>query len=373
MEDKREDEQLESMQDFMNEIDAALKPLERGDLVAGRVIQVSGDSVVADIQYAQDGVVYEAELKGRPSAYKTGDTLQLVVIGFSKDGTVILSEKKALRQFGQAALDAAEADKKPVEVLLKSIAKGGFRVDVGGIEGYLPFSLYQSQFLREPEALVGKTAEVLIERHDERGYVFTRLPIEKQLMEKQKQIFFNAHNKGDVVEGKVVAFNRGGVVVDIAGMRGFMPRSEVGYSRSTRAEDILSEGEIIKVVIRELSPREDKILVSLKDLQSDPWSRLSDYVAIGDVFEVYPNGDNGQYLFYELEDGIQGALPKKELPAEMKNSEEPHVVEVVAIDVQKRRIDLAYYYEVEAYEDEEEEAPVNLGSLFGDKLKNLKL
>ncbi len=363
---------MESMQDYMKEIDAALKPLERGDLVEGLIIQVSEDSIIADIQYAQDGVVYEAELNKKAKQYREGEKLQLVVTGFSKDGTVILSEKKALRQFGQAALDAAKADNKPVQLLLKSIAKGGFRVDIGGIEGYLPFSLYQSQFLKEPEALLGTTAEALIEKHDERGYVFTRLPIEKQLTEKKKQAFFQAHTKGESVQGKVVHFNRGGVVVEIDGMRGFMPRSEVGYSRSTKAEDILNEGDVITVVIRELNAREDKILVSLKDLQQDPWSQLSDYVTIGDVFEVYPINDNGLYLFYELADGIQGALPKKELPPEMKQSEEPHVVEVLAIDEQKRRIDLAYYYEVEQYESDEEEEPVNLGSLFGDKLKNLK-
>lgn len=364
---------MESMQDFMKEIDAALKPLERGDLVAGTVIQVSGDSVIADIQYAQDGVIYESELQHKALTYKAGDSLQLVVTGFSKEGTVILSEKKALRQFGQAALEAAKAEKKPVEVTLKSIAKGGFRVDIGGIEGYLPFSLYQSHYLKDPEALLGQKAEVLIEKHDDRGYVFTRLPIEKQILEKQKLAFFNRHAKGDQVQGKVAAFNRGGVVVDVEGMRAFMPRSEVGYSRATRAEDILSEGETVQVLIRELNAKEDKILVSLKDLQQDPWTQLSDYVVLGDVFEVHPNGDNGQYLFYELADGIQGALPKKEVPIEMKNSDLPHVVEVVAIDEAKRRIDLAYYYEVESYEDDEEETPVNLGTLFGDKLKNLKL
>lgn len=363
---------MESMQDFMKEIDDALKPLERGDLVEGVVIQVGADSIIADIKYAQDGVIYESELSKKANSYNEGDTLNLVVTGFTKEGSVLLSERKALKQFGQAALDAAKSESKPVQVLLKSIAKGGFRVDIGGIEGYLPFSLYQSQFLREPEVLVGTTTEVLIDRHDERGYVFTRLPLEKLILEKQKLAFSEKYAKGDSVTGKVQSFNRGGVVVEIDGMRGFMPRSEVSYSRTTKAEEILSEGEIITVIIREINVREDKIVVSLKDLQGDPWQRVSDYVALGDVFEVYPIGDNGIYLFYELADGIQGALQKKELPVEMKNSEEAHVVEVVSIDEQKRRIDLAYYFEVEHYESEEEQTPVNLGTLFGDKLKNLK-
>lgn len=363
---------MESMQDFMKEIEESLKPIERGDLVKGRVIQILSDSIVTDIHYAQDGVVYEAELSQKPHAYAIDDEVELVVIGFSKDGNVILSQKKAMRQFGQAALDQAESEDKPVNVLLKSIAKGGYRVDIGGIEGYLPFSLYQRQFLREPEALLGTQTAVMIERHDERGYVFTRLPLEKQEQDRLKQKFFNDHNKGDIVEGKVIGFNRGGVVVEINGMRGFMPRSEVGYSRQTKAEDILAEGDTIKVVIREMNMREDKLVVSLKDLEADPWTQISELIAIGDVFEVYPNGDNGQYLFYELESGIQGALVKKELPEEMKHSDAPHVVEVVAIDVQKRRIDLAYYYEVDQYEDEDASEPVNLGSIFGDKLKQLK-
>lgn len=363
---------MESMNDFLKEIDAALKPLDKGDLLEGTVIQVLADSVITDIHYAQDGVIYEAELSKKASAYVENEVLQLVVTGFSKEGTVILSEKKALRQFAISDLEAAKQDNKPVTVLLKSIAKGGFRVDVGGIEGYLPFSLYQSRFLENPDELLGTKTPVLIEKHDERGYVFTRLPLERAESEKKRRQFYSTHAKGDIVKGTLLAFNKGGVVVDVDGMRGFVPRSEISFSRATQAEDIIHQGDILTLVIREMSERDEKLILSLKDLQEDPWNQVSQVVEVGDIFEVFPQGENQFYLFYELSDGIQGALPKKDLPAEMKLSEEAHVVEVVAIDTAKKRIDLAYYYEVETYEDEESSSTVNLGAIFGDKLKDFK-
>jgi small subunit ribosomal protein S1 len=363
----------ESMKDFMDVIDAALKPLDRGDLVEGTVISILSDSIITDIHYAQDGVVYESELDRVASRYTIGELLKLVVTGFTKEGNVVLSEKKALKQFGLAALDRAKELNEPVEVLLKSIAGGGFRVDIGGIEGYLPFSLFQARYLENPEKLVGTKASVLIEKQDQRGYVFTRLPIEKAEHEKKRRQFYQTHNKGDIVSGELVAFNRGGIVVEIQGMRGFVPRSEISYSRSVNAEDLMSVGDQLTLIIRELSERDEKLVLSLKDLQANPWSEVNNHIAVGDIFEVYPQGENQYYLFYELADGLNGALSKKDLPEYMKQSQDIHVVEVVAIDREKKRIDLAYYEEVETYESEdEEEATVNLGALFGDKLKDFK-
>lgn len=366
---------METMQDFMDQIDQATRDIKRGDLVDGKVIQLGDDCIIADINYAQDGVIYQDELVKEATQYAVEDAIKLIVIGFSADGQVVLSESKAQRQYGKALLEEAAENGSYVEGTLKSIAKGGFRVDVLGIVGYLPFSLYQKQYLNDPESLVGTTTQLAIERSDARGYVFTRLPIERELYAKIKRDFYSTHGKGDTVKGKLSGFNRGGVVVDVDGMRGFIPRSEVSYSRQVKAEDILRENMVLNLIIRELSEKEEKLILSLKDALDDPWVEINNEIALGDVFDVMPIGQNQNLYFYELIDGVEGSLYKKQVPEDVIKSNEAHSVEVVGIDRERRRIELAYYYEVANYdesEQSEEDSDNTLGNLFGDQLKKIK-
>lgn len=368
-----EEETLESMADFMDLIDQSLRSLERGDTLEGKVIQVIAEGLLCDIQYAQDGFVHEQELSQLPTDYAVGQVIKLVVVGFSKEGQVMLSEKHALKQHAQEAIERAIDDGATIEGLIKEAVKGGFRVDIGGITGYMPYSLYQKGYLENPEALIGQRLEMKIEKADERGYVFTRLPIEAELINKAKASFYQHHAVGETVVGKVLNFNRGGMVVDVEGMRCFVPRSEMSYSRTSKPEDLFKEGDSLKLVIREMKVNTDQVILSVKDLLKDPWDQIDDVIGLGDIFEMYPVHETAQFYFYELEDGIQGSMLKKDFPAEAKGIEGPHVLEVVSINKERKRIDLRYYFEVEMPQgDDDLEESVSIGSLFGDKLKGLK-
>ncbi len=364
---------METMQDFMEQIDAATKNLKRGDLVDGVVIQCGDDHIIADIQYAQDGVIYEDELVNPATDYQPEDKVHLVVIGFSRDGQVILSEKKAQRSRGEALLKEAAEKGTFVEATLKAAVKGGYRVDVCGIEGYLPFSLYQRDYLNDPAVHVGEKTLLAIEKSDKRGYVFTRMPIANKIFEEQKTEFFNKYKIGDKVEGVQVAFNKGGVVVDVAGMRGFIPNSEVSYSRAVKPQDIIAEGARLELVIRELNAEKNQLILSYKETKQDPWQDIEANLAVGDVFELKPRGQNQNLYFYELLEGVEGSLIKKKVPDEVVQSGEDHSVIVVAIDKDRQRIELDYYFEMdEQFSDEQTDAGSTLGDLFGEQLKKLK-
>ncbi len=365
---------METMQDFMDQIDASTKNLKRGDVVEGTIIQTGDDHIIADIKYAQDGVVYEDELVNTPVDYKQDDKIHLVVIGFSGEGQVVLSERKAQRSRGEAMLKDAVENGSFVEGTLKSLAKGGYRVDVCGIEGYLPFSLYQRDYLNDPSVHLGEKTQLAIEKSDNRGYVFTRMPIANKIFEENKARFYASHKVGDTVEGVQVAYNRGGVVVLVDGMRGFIPNSEVSYSRSAKPQDIIEAGARLTLVIRELNAEKNQLILSYKGTMQDPWQNIDDVLAIGDTFELLPVGQNQNLYFYELLEGIQGSLFKKQVPAEVIESGQEHCVSVVAIDKKRQRIELDYYFEIEEnlVEDDTNSAASTLGDLFGEQLKKLK-
>ncbi len=367
---------METMQDFMNQIDATTKDLKRGDVVEGVVLQIGDDHIIADIKYAQDGVVYEDELVNAPAAYQQDNKVHLVVIGFSGEGQVVLSEKKAQRSRGEAMLKEAVENGSFVEGTLKSLAKGGYRVDVCGIEGYLPFSLYQRDYLNDPAVHLGEKTQLAIEKSDKRGYVFTRMPIANKIFEENKAKFYANYKVGDSVEGVQVAYNRGGVVVLVDGMRGFIPNSEVSYSRTVKPQDVIAEGARLNLIIRELNEEKNQLILSYKETMQDPWLTIEDEIEVGDTFELLPTGENQNLYFYELIEGVQGSLFKKQVPKEVIESGQNHCMAVVAIDKERHRITLDYYFEIEESVEQETRANDNkgstLGDLFGDKLKTLK-
>ncbi len=365
---------METMQDFMDQIDASTQNLKRGDLVEGVVIQTGDDHIIADIKYAQDGVIYEDELVNTPTEYQQDDKVHLVVIGFSGEGQVVLSERKAQRSRGEAMLKDAVENGSFVEGTLKSLAKGGYRVDVCGIEGYLPFSLYQRDYLNDPSIHLGEKTQLAIEKSDNRGYVFTRMPIANKIFEENKAKFYAEHSVGDLVEGVQVAFNKGGVVVTVDGLRGFIPNSEVSYSRAVKPQDVIEKGARLSLVIRELHAEKNQLILSYKGTMQDPWQNIDDVLAVGDTFELQPVGQNQKLYFYELLEGIQGSLFKKQVPQEVVENGTDHCVSVVAIDKDRHRVELDYYYEIEESlaEDENTTAGSTLGDLFGEQLKKLK-
>ncbi len=364
---------METMQDFMDQIDASTKNLKRGDLVEGVVIQTGDDHIIADIHYAQDGVIYEDELVNSPADYGQDDKVHLVVIGFSGDGQVVLSEKKAQRSRGEALLKEAEEKGTFVEATLKAAVKGGYRVDVCGIEGYLPFSLYQRDYLNDPAVHVGEKTLLAIEKSDNRGYVFTRMPIANKLFEESKAAFYAKYKVGDRVEGVQVAYNKGGVVVDVAGMRGFIPNSEVSYSRSVKVQDVIAKGARLSLIIRELNAEKNQLILSYKETKQDPWQNIEADLEVGDVFELKPRGENQNLYFYELLEGVEGSLLKKKVPAEVIESGADHCVIVVAIDKDRQRVELDYYFEIDdQFEQDDTAAGSTLGDLFGEQLKKLK-
>ncbi len=361
------------MSDFMAEIDAATAKLSRGDLLEGKILQLASDYLIVDIGYYKDGVVYDDELLEMTSDYQLDVEIKLVVLGFKEDGQVILSETKAMAEFGAKILDEAEESGAMVEAKIVSIAKGGYKVSVSGISGYLPFSLYQKGFLENPEEHLGEKTMLKIERHDKRGYVFTRLAYDEKLTAERASAFLNEHAIGEVVSGKLVAFNKGGVVVDVDGMRGFIPRSEISYSRSAKAEDILNKGDILELLIREFDQKKNNLILSLKDTLIDPWQDIDSEIAVGDSFELMPEGENDNLYFYELIEGVRGSIYKDKLPADMQKMDVEHEVIVANINYKKRRVELDYNDNSYQYENDDSDMGNTLGALFGDKLKSLNL
>jgi small subunit ribosomal protein S1 len=246
--------------------------------------------------------------------------------------------------------DAFEASI-PVEGRVEAERKGGFEVRIGNQEAFCPYS--QIDLYRKDAAVhIGQRYSFVISEYDEDGrnlVVSRRKLLEReraQLRDKLKAEL----QIGQVLPGTVVKLMPFGAFVDIGGIEGLIPLRELSWARGVKPEEVVSEGENVTVMVRELNWDEDKITLSLKQAQSDPWSRVTsgDEYAVGTrhtgtVTQLAPFG-----AFVQLAPGLEGLVHISRLGAGRRINHPQEVVAtgdrvevcIESVDAERRRIAL---------------------------------
>jgi small subunit ribosomal protein S1 len=328
----------------------ARRALEVGQVVKGRVIQITAEHVFVDVGAKGEAWIDRAELTdadGRLTA-AVGDEIEAAVV--SSGDEVRLSFK--LRQGARAreALEAAAETGLPVEGKVAAVIKGGYEVTIAGLRAFCPFSQMDLRRVDAPEEHVGRVLEFRISRYDERGrniVVSRRVLLEAQAakaaVETRKKIV-----PGAVLPGTVAALADFGAFVDLGGVQGLVPLSEISYSRVGRAADRLRVGESVTVKVLRVDHEKGRISLSLKALEGDPWAAVAGrlrerQVVRGRAVRVTDFG-----LFVELMPGVDGLVHVSEIPrhrqAAMRAAvagETDVTVMIVSIEGEKHRIALA--------------------------------
>jgi small subunit ribosomal protein S1 len=324
--------------------------LEIGQVVKGRVIHIGGDNVFVDVGGKGEAWIDPAELMDEEGRLRVavGDEVEATVVSTGDD--VRLSYK--LRQGAQArhALAMAASTGIPVEGKVAAVIKGGYEVTVGGQRGFCPFSQMDLRRVETAEEYVGRVLEFRVTAYGERGrnIVLSR----RQLLEEQaaKTAEQTRHKivVGAVLPGTVVALAEFGAFVDLGGVQGLVPLSEVSHSRAGRLSERLSVGEPVTVKVLKVDEDKRRISLSLKALEGDPWAAVAGRVrerqiVRGRVIRVTDFG-----VFVELLPGVDGLLHVSEIPRSRQGAMREAAaagaevaVLVVSIDRDKRRIALA--------------------------------
>jgi small subunit ribosomal protein S1 len=371
---------------------------EEGQLVRGRVISIGREAVFVAIEGnarpAIEGMLEMAELLDEQGnlTVKEGDIVEARVIEISdKSDHVIL--RRTLRKGPEARAELQRSFELgiPVEGTVTGVNKGGVDVNVAGVRGFCPISQLELRGVEDSGLYVGRKLTFKITRHevDRRGVnlVLSR----RALLEAESQArWAETRSKlavGVVVSGVVTAVRDFGAFVDLGGMEGMLPASELGFSRGQRPSEVLSVGQRLEVQILEIKKTDDprrpeRISLSLKALERDPWE---------DAVERFPPGTKvvGRVTnvesfgaFVELQPGIEGLVHVGELSGgrqvrharELVKVGDEREVTVLSIDRDRRRISLGVGERHEAVDPEDlarASSPGKLGTL-GDLLKNKK-
>jgi len=285
-----------------------LEQLEEGQLVEGKVVQVTTDQVFIDVGYKSEGKIPISEFTQVPNI---GDCVPVILIAKeNKHGEVIVSKQKADAKIFWKNLRAAFTDKKAVEGTIEKLVKGGYDVNLGaGVHAFLPVSQADVQKLEKPEKILNLKINVYVERLYSDGkinIVVNRRKCMEEELDKKRRDFFENTPIGTDVTGVVKSFTSFGAFIDLGGFDGLLHINDMSWGHVTRPKDFVKKGQEIRLKVIRIDRQEKRINLSLKHYTDDPWVHFEEKYHVNDVIKGKVTKLTDFGAFIELEEGIEG-------------------------------------------------------------------
>ncbi|NLM54936.1 MAG: bifunctional 4-hydroxy-3-methylbut-2-enyl diphosphate reductase/30S ribosomal protein S1 [Firmicutes bacterium] len=382
--------------------DFEVKLPTQGDVIKGRVVRVSPDEVLVDIDYKSEGRIPLNELSFLPNVQPAdvvseGDEISVKVLKVEdSEGTVLLSKKRADADQSWQKLQELQESGGTLKAKVMQTVKGGLLVDVG-VRGFIPASHVSRTFEDNLDKYVGQVLELKIIELDrsKNNVVFSHKEVLEEKFQRAKEEAFNNLKEGAIVDGVVRRITDFGAFVDIgSGVEGLLHVSEMAYSRVSHPSDVLSEGDEIRVMVLGIDKESERISLGLKQTLPDPWDSITEKYAVGDVVTGTVTRVVDFGAFVKLEDGVEGLVHISQLShkhvaktEDVVNPGDSVQVKVISVDPDARRIGLSIKElepkpepkpapkakQVQEPVDEgNEDLTTNLGDMFGDLFKQNK-
>ncbi len=344
-------EQNTKMQDMLQEeYLKSLDGIEDGQLVTGTVVQVNNENVFVDVGYKSEGTVPRDEFTTVP---EIGDEVRVVIVNKEgKGGQIIVSKKRADFKERTDELKVAAENRAPVLGKFEKVIKGGFEIDLGGdYKGFCPLSKADVVRVEDPETMVGVTDYFIIDKFHggtKLKSVVNRREYLDQKIKENKEKFFSTVQIGDVVEGVVKSFTSFGAFIDLGGFDGLLHINDMSWGHVTRPKDFVKKGQVVQLRLINIDPETQKINLSLKHMQEDPWTTFEHKYNVGDTIKAAVTKITTFGAFIEIEPGIEGLAHISELswtkrinnPKEMLEVGDVVEAKVLGYDLDKKRVSL---------------------------------
>jgi small subunit ribosomal protein S1 len=365
-----------------------------GDEVKGRIISIGRDAAFVDLGAKSDGVIELSQLRDADGklTVKEGDELSATVVevGGPSGGVVLKRVFGARGAEGSAELEAAFQHGMPVEGTVTAVNKGGVDVNIAGLRAFCPISQLDLRHVEDASAYIGQKLRFRITRYEATGRGANVVVSRRALLE-EEQAARAAELRGTlavgaIVKGRVSALKDYGAFIDLGGVEGMLHVSELGFQRVAHPKDLLTVGQEVEVQIIKMEKSDDpkkpeRIALSLKSLEKDPWSDAGTRFYEGAQLAGTVKRLETFGAFVEVAPGVEGLVHVSELGKgrPLRHAKEATKVGtalnvvVLAVDADKRRLSLGL---VEAGEGGEGPAPApaapkSLGT-FADLLKSGK-
>ncbi len=353
MDDMSMDDSPESMDDLLPaEYELQLSEMRSGftpgEKVKGKVSAISSSAVFIDVNAKSEGIIDRLELETDGQLQVTeGDIIEAYFSDYD-EGEFIFTVKVSASEANDEVLSGAFQSQIPIEGKVIAERKGGFEVKVGAQSGFCPFSQIDLYGARDASAYIGHTFTFRIMEYDGRNLVVSRRQLLEEDREKEKVELRKGLNEGDLVTGSITKVLDFGAFVDIGGVEGLIPASELSWDRSIKPSDIVSAGQKVEVTVVRIDWEKERFTLSLKKAIGDPWDTVAEKFSetkrySGVVTKLMEFG-----AFVQLEPGIEGLVHISRLGAGKRLNHASEVLEegqelevyIDSIDMERRRISL---------------------------------
>lgn len=376
----KEEEEQEKDQELVKLYEESFSGITEGDIVKGKILEIGDSHVVVDIGFKSEGILNKEEFIDL-AKFKVGDDVELFLESpEDPDGNVLVSRKKVYFIRTWENLMNMHETQEVIQGRVMRRIKGGFVVDLDGVDAFLPGSQIDVKPVRDFDAFVGETLDLKIVKVNEPRkniVVSRRVIIEKDLEGKREEIL-KTLEKGQVRRGVVKNITDFGVFIDLGGVDGLLHITDLSWGRVNHPKEIVSFDQEIDVMILDFDEEKRRISLGLKQLEPHPWENIAERFPIGSKVKgkVVSLTDYG--AFVEIEKGIEGLIHVSEMswshhvknPAQVLKEGDTVEAVLLSIEPDERKISLGLkQLTPDPWENIEEKYPV--GSKHNGIVRNL--
>jgi len=371
--------------DFAAMLDQSLgsKGMIEGRVMPATVVAIEHDFVVVDIGLKTEGRIPLREFlvddgAGQP---KAGDIVEVYLDRIENAlGDAVISREKARREEAWTRLEKSFAAQEAVNGALVGRVKGGFTVDLGGANAFLPGSQVDIRPVRDVGPLMNIVQPFAILKMDrQRGnIVVSRRAVLEESRASERAEIVGQLQEGEIREGVVKNITDYGAFVDLGGIDGLLHVTDMSWKRVSHPSQVLNVGDTVKVQIVKINPDTQRISLGMKQLMTDPWDGVDSKYPAGGKFTGRVTNITDYGAFVELEPGVEGLVHVSEMswtkknlhPSKILSTSQEVDVQVLDVDGEKRRISLGIK-QVQANPWDAFIAEHGVGSVIEGEIKNI--
>ncbi len=327
--------------------------LEEGSITKGEIVRVDDDNVLVDVNFKSEGQIPAAEFRDPAGnmTVKVGDRVDVYVVRKNEmDGTITLSFEKAKRMQVFDQLEDVQENNRVIKGHIVRRIKGGYTVDIGGVEAFLPGSHVDLRPVPDMDALVNQEFEFRVLKINRRrsNVIVSRRVLLEEERDSKRQDLLRTLEEGQIVQGKAKNITEYGVFVDLGGLGGLQNKTDMSWKRIRHPKEMITMGQELTLKVLSFDRENNKVSLGLKQLVPDPWQDISARFpegakCAGKVTNLVDYG-----AFVELEPGVEGLVHISEMswtrklrhPSQMVHTGDEVEVVILGVDGEKKRISL---------------------------------
>lgn len=301
---------------FIELYEQSLQEVPLGEVVTGRVVQISNDVVMVDVGYKTEGQIRADELKDENGNINisVGDMIEVLIDHKDEDDNLILSRDKAAKMRVWNEVKIACETNGTLKGTVKERVKGGFSVDIG-ITAFLPGSQIDIRPVKDLNGYVGQVLLFNVLSYDRKrnNVVLSRRAILEKEREEERKKILETIEEGRIVEGIVKNITDYGVFVDLGGIDGLLHVTDISWGKLSRPSEHFSKGDNITLKVLSFDREKGRISLGLKQLKDNPWDSITQRYDVNTIVpgKVVSLTDYG--AFVELEEGVEGLIHISEM------------------------------------------------------------